>query len=98
MHEHFSTTERGELEFSPKGYISEQKVSISHARFEKPQIFATLEQRITEQHILSLSHGVEASHCGFNHDASEGGWLPSIFQNISRYNHDESGDLEQSRI
>ena len=48
MHEQFSTTESGELEHSPKGYISEQKLSISHARFDKPQISAILEQRIRE--------------------------------------------------
>jgi hypothetical protein len=87
MHGQFSTTESGELEHSPKSYISEQKVSISHARFEKPQIFATLEQRITEQHILSLSHVVEANHCGLNHDASEGGRL-SGFRQYSKTSQD----------
>jgi len=48
MHGEFSTTESRELKRSPKGYISEQKLSISHARFDKPQISAILEQRIRE--------------------------------------------------
>jgi hypothetical protein len=71
MHGQFSTTESGELEHSPKGYISEQKLNISHARFEKPQIFEVLDQRIREQHILSLSPGVEVSHCGVNRGADD---------------------------
>jgi hypothetical protein len=58
MHRKFSTTESGESGHSPKGYIGEQKLNISHARFEKSQIFEILDQPIRE-HILSFHEALK---------------------------------------